>query len=154
MDNDVYSLSGVFPPGSVVTETYILLGTFDNEQEARNCFSYVVTNFFDFSLLSGHPRRTSRVQLTHLCSPRFFAAVTDEKLYTKYGHIDDEVAYIERLIRPMGEDDGLNQIEDILASRPKARPSIYAYSITRGTCQIAQNRPDHARRKTARRQNS
>lgn len=44
----VLSLSGVIPPGSVVTETYILLGAYDTESEVRNCFSYVVTRFFRF----------------------------------------------------------------------------------------------------------
>ena len=32
----------------MVTETYIILGAYDTEQDARNCFSYVVTRFFRF----------------------------------------------------------------------------------------------------------
>jgi hypothetical protein len=57
----VLSLSGVIPPGSVVTETYILLGAYDTEQEARNCFTYVS----GFSLPCGHLRRTLRDRHIH-----------------------------------------------------------------------------------------
>ena len=53
----VLSLSGVIPPGSVVTETYILLGTYNTETEARNCFSYVKTKFFASWSLCDHLHR-------------------------------------------------------------------------------------------------
>jgi site-specific DNA-methyltransferase (adenine-specific) len=102
----VLSLSGVIPPGSVVTETYILLGAYDTEQEARNCFSYVVTRFFRF-LIAVRSSAQDLARSTYAFVPLqdFSKAWTDKMLYKKYGLTADEVAYIERLIRPMGDDD-------------------------------------------------
>lgn len=98
----VLSLSGVIPPGSVVTETYILLGAYDTEHDARNCFSYVVTRFFRFLIAtrsSAQDLARSAYQFVPLQD--FSEPWTDQKLYAKYGLTDDEVAYIEKLIRPM-----------------------------------------------------
>lgn len=102
----VLSLSGVIPPGSVVTETYILLGAYDSEQQARNCFSYVVTRFFRFLLAvrsSAQDLARSAYQFVPLQD--FSEPWTDQKLYAKYGLTEDEIAYIEKLIRPMEIDD-------------------------------------------------
>jgi site-specific DNA-methyltransferase (adenine-specific) len=102
----VLSLSGVIPPGSVVTETYILLGAYDTETEARNCFSYVVTRFFRFLLAvrsSAQDLARSAYQFVPLQD--FSKPWTDQKLYKKYGLTADEIAYIEKLIRPMEVDD-------------------------------------------------
>jgi len=98
----VLSLSGVIPPGSVVTETYILLGAYDTEQEARNCFSYVVTRFFRFLIaVRSSAQDLARSTYSFVPIQDFSMAWTDEMLHTKYGLTDDEVAYVQRLIRPM-----------------------------------------------------
>jgi site-specific DNA-methyltransferase (adenine-specific) len=98
----VLSLSGVIPPGSVVTETYILLGAYDTELEARNCFSYVVTRFFRF-LIAVRSSAQDLARSTYAFVPvqDFSRAWTDNMLYEKYGLARDEVTLIERLIRPM-----------------------------------------------------
>ncbi len=102
----VLSLSGVIPPGSVVTETYILLGTYDTEQEARNCFSYVVTRFFRFLIaVRSSAQDLARAAYSYVPLQDFSTAWTDEKLYVKYQFTVDEIAYIERLIRPMEVED-------------------------------------------------
>jgi site-specific DNA-methyltransferase (adenine-specific) len=102
----VLSLSGVIPPGSVVTETYVILGAYNTEKEARNCFSYVVTRFFRFLIAtrsSGQDLARSAYSLVPLQD--FSKAWTDEDLYRKYELAYDEIAYIEKLIRPMEVDD-------------------------------------------------
>jgi hypothetical protein len=102
----VLSLSGVIPPGSVVTETYVLLGVYDTEQQARNCFSYVTTRFFRFLVAtrsSGQDLARSAYQFVPLQD--FSQPWTDQKLYAKYDLTADEVAYIEKVIRPMDEAD-------------------------------------------------
>lgn len=102
----VLSLSGVIPPGSVVTETYILLGAYDTEKEARNCLSYVVTRFFRYLIAvrsSAQDLARSAYQFVPLQD--FSKTWTDQRLYEKYGLTDDEVANIERLIRPMEVED-------------------------------------------------
>ena len=98
----VLSLSGVIPPGSVVTETYILLGAYDTEKEARNCFSYVVTRFFRFLIaMRSSAQDLARSAYSFVPIQDFSKAWTDEMLHEKYGLTDDEVTYIEKLIRPM-----------------------------------------------------
>jgi site-specific DNA-methyltransferase (adenine-specific) len=98
----VLSLSGVIPPGSVVTETYVLLGAYDTEREARNCFSYVVTRFFRF-LIAVRSSAQDLARSTYQFVPLqdFSTPWTDEMLYAKYGVTDEEIAYIDKLIRPM-----------------------------------------------------
>ena len=102
----VLSLSGVIAPGSVVTETYILLGAYDTESEARNCFSYVVTRLFRF-LIAARSSAQDLARSTYSFVPLqdFSNPWTDEKLQTKYGLSAEEIAYIERLIRPMSAGD-------------------------------------------------
>ena len=102
----VLSRSGVLPPGSVVTETYILLGAFDTEEEARNCFSYVVTRFFRFLIaVRSSAQDLARSAYSFVPLQDFSEDWTDEKLYAKYGIAEDEIDYIESLIRPMIVDD-------------------------------------------------
>jgi site-specific DNA-methyltransferase (adenine-specific) len=98
----VLSLSGVIPPGSVVTETYILLGAYDTEQEARNCFTYVVTRFFRFLIaVRSSAQDLARSAYSFVPVQDFSRAWKDQDLYGKYGLTGDEIAYIVKLIRPM-----------------------------------------------------
>ena len=101
----VLSLSGVIPPGSVVTETYILLGSYDSEQEARNCYSYIVTRFFRFLIaVRSSAQDLARSAYSFVPLQDFSTPWTDEMLYKKYDLTNDEVAYIEQQIRPMDMD--------------------------------------------------
>lgn len=101
----VLSLSGVIPPGSVVTETYVLLGAYDTEQEARNCYSYVVTRFFRFLVaVRSSAQDLARSAYSFVPLQDFSKAWTDRDLQEKYDLTDDEVAHIEKLIRPMEAD--------------------------------------------------
>jgi site-specific DNA-methyltransferase (adenine-specific) len=98
----VLSLSGVIPPGSVVTETYILLGAYDTEGQARNCFSYVVTKFFRFLVAArSSAQDLSRSAYSFVPLQDFSKSWTDEELYARYQLTEEDVAYIEKLIRPM-----------------------------------------------------
>jgi len=102
----VLSLSGVIPPGSVVTETYIILGAYDTEQEARNCYSYVVTRFFRFLIaMRSSAQDLARSAYQFVPLQDFSQTWNDQKLCEKYGLTDEEIAFIERLIRPMESDD-------------------------------------------------
>jgi hypothetical protein len=101
----VLSLSGVLPPGSVMTETYVILGAFDSEEEARNCFSYATTKFFRFLLAT----RTSAQDLprsaySFVPLQDFSRPWSDDDLYKKYKLSDDEIRLIESTIRPMSSD--------------------------------------------------
>lgn len=101
----VLSLSGILPPGSATTETYVLLGTFDTEAEARNCLTYATTRFFRFLVAT----RTSAQDLPR--SAYSFVPVqdysmpwSDAELYTRYGLTPEEIELIETTIKPMEVD--------------------------------------------------
>jgi site-specific DNA-methyltransferase (adenine-specific) len=98
----VLSLTGVIPPGSVVTETYVLLGDFDSEEEARNCLSYVTTKFFRFLIvLRASGQDISRSAYSFIPKQDFSKPWTDDELYAKYGLTDEEISFIDIMVRPM-----------------------------------------------------
>lgn len=84
------------------TETYITIGNFDNLKEAQNLASYIKTKFFRFMVLlvknSQHALRKvySLVPLQDFTKPW-----TDAELYAKYNLTQDEIAFIESMIKPM-----------------------------------------------------
>ena len=72
------------------------------KEEAVNIVSYIKTNFFRF--LVG--MRTSTQHMPPLAYEfvplqDFSHPWTDEMLYKKYGLTDEEIAFIESMIRPM-----------------------------------------------------
>ena len=90
------------PPNSACTETYLVMGLFDEASTAANLVSYMETRLFRFlvSLVKITQDGTAKVyQFVPL--QNFNEPWTDEKLYAKYGLTDDEIAYIESMIRPM-----------------------------------------------------
>lgn len=89
-------------PNSICTETYIILGSYDNKNLAQNLISYTQTKFFHFMLTLKKVTQdaTSKV---YSCIPLqdFNEEWTDEKLYKKYGLTQEEIDFIESMIRPM-----------------------------------------------------
>ena len=89
-------------PGSICTETYLFLGRFDNALEPRNLISYISTRFFRFLVLLNKPTQHATRKVYQLVPKQDFSKPwTDEELYEKYGLIDEEIAFIESMIRPM-----------------------------------------------------
>jgi len=98
----VLSLSGLLAPGSVVTETYVLLGCYDNKAEAENCLSYVTTKFFRF-LVATHSSAQDLARSAYSFVPLqdFTKSWDDARLYAKYKLTKQEIQLIESTIRPM-----------------------------------------------------
>ena len=89
-------------PGSICTETYLLIGPFDSKTEAQNAITYINTKFFRFLvlLIKNTQDATSRVyQFVPLQD--FSKPWTDEELYKKYDLTQEEVDFIESMIKPM-----------------------------------------------------
>ena len=98
----VIALLKILKPKEVCTHTYLAAGSYDNEHEAINLQKYLSTKFVRFLLaqsISGMD--ISRDKFRFVPNQDFTEQWTDEKLYTKYGLNDDEVAFIESMIRPM-----------------------------------------------------
>ena len=99
-DFQVISSLQVLGPSEVCTETYLVLDVFDKIEEAKNLCSYVSTKTFRFLLLQA-------LTSIHITKDSFlFVPVqdyshswTDEMIYKKYNLTDEEIAFIESMIR-------------------------------------------------------
>ena len=89
-------------PGSCCSETYIVLGTYESEQEALSVRQYIATRFVRFLVLLLKNTQDAPRRVYALVPQQDFSEVwTDEKLYRKYGLTAEEIAFIERMIKPM-----------------------------------------------------
>ena len=102
----------VAQPNEICSETFIEIGTFDNEHTCRNCLKYIKTKFFRFLLLCNrHSLNISQSSFDLIPNQDFTSqsdidwsqniANIDRQLYTKYHLSPDEIAFIEKTIRPM-----------------------------------------------------
>lgn len=89
-------------PGTCCTETYLFIGPFETKKEATNFITYIHSKLFRFLVLlikntQDAPKRVYK------CVPMqdFSKPWTDEELYKKYNLTDEEIAFIESMIRPM-----------------------------------------------------
>ena len=92
----------VGPPNSCCTETYLLIGPVDSEVIAQSVITYMQTRFFRFFvMLKKITQHAMRPVYALVPMQNFSKPWTDEELYAKYGLSDDEIAFIESLIKPM-----------------------------------------------------
>lgn len=89
-------------PGTICTETFLIIGTFDTKEETMNCLSYIKTKFFRALLFfNRHSLNISRESFELIPLQDFSHPWTDEMLYKKYALTDEEITFIESMIRPM-----------------------------------------------------
>lgn len=87
-------------PNSCCTETYLLIGPFNNIQTAENVIGYTQTRFFHFMLsMIKITQNAMRKVYQFVPMQDFSESWTDEKLYAKYGLTEDEIAFIDSIIR-------------------------------------------------------
>lgn len=87
---------------SICTETYILIGPFESLEETKNVLTYMKTKFFRFmvSLIKNTQDCTQKVY-QFVPMQNFSKPWTDEELYKKYNLTQEEVDFIESMIKPM-----------------------------------------------------
>ena len=86
----------------ICTDSYLCIGSFDGESEAKNLLHYLATRFVRFLLLQAVTSiNLSADKFAFIPMQNFNEPWTDEKLYAKYGLSLDEIAFIESMIRPM-----------------------------------------------------
>jgi len=99
--------------GSCCTETYLVVGPFDDEVKLENAYSYMQTKFFHaFVSLVKISQNTMKKDYSFVPMQDFSESWTDEKLYAKYGLTKEEIAFIESMVRPMGLNDDDNDTAD------------------------------------------
>ena len=89
-------------PSTCCTETYLVAGAFDNKEEAENLISYMKTRFFRFFVLyKKNTQNAARGVYSLVPMQDFSKSWADEELYAKYGLTEEEIAFIESMVRPM-----------------------------------------------------
>ena len=89
-------------PNCACTDSYLIIGKFKTQKEADNLRSYLSTKFARFMLLMAVSSiNLSKDKFQFVPLQDFSRPWTDADLYTKYGLTQDEIAYIERLIKAL-----------------------------------------------------
>lgn len=89
-------------PMSICTETFYLIGPFQGEDESKNALTYLKTKFFRLLVgLKKITQHTTRDTYSLVPIQDFSRPWTDEELYKKYALTDEEIDFIETMIKPM-----------------------------------------------------
>lgn len=89
-------------PNTICTETFLEIGGFDTLEECKNCLSYIKTKFFRALLFyNRHSLNISKESFDLIPIQDFSKLWTDKELYQKYNLSDDEINFIEEMIKPM-----------------------------------------------------
>lgn len=89
-------------PNTICNQSYLVIGPFADKQECENVMSYIATKFFRFMVLQKKNAQHAMRGVYQLVPIQDFSKPwTDEELYAKYGLTDEEIAFIESMIRPM-----------------------------------------------------
>lgn len=98
----IFSTMEVLPPQAVCTETYLVIDAFDNEQYAKNLYTYLCTKFVRFIVAQlTSTQHISKSNFAFVPYQDFSKPWTDAELYEKYGLTEEEIAFIESMIKPM-----------------------------------------------------
>lgn len=89
-------------PNTCCTETYLVIGPFKNKLYTENVKSYIHTKFFRFLvLLAKNTQDATQKVYQFVPMQNFDEEWSDEKLYRKYNLNQEEIDFIESMIKPM-----------------------------------------------------
>ena len=89
-------------PNTCCTETYLVIGPFEKKATCESVISYMRTRFFRFLVLLKKNTQHATSKVYSLVPTQSFDETwTDEKLYKKYDLTQEEIDFIESMIRPM-----------------------------------------------------
>ena len=92
-------------PGEISTETYLAIGPFETRAEVDSALSYLKCRFTRFLiLLHKASQHVTKKVYSFVPQQSWDRTWTDEELYAKYGLTDEEIAFIESIVRPMEDD--------------------------------------------------
>jgi site-specific DNA-methyltransferase (adenine-specific) len=99
----ILSTPFVGEPGSICSETYLCIGPFNTQAEAESALSYLTCRLTRLLILLHKPSQdTTRKVYTFVPTQNWAKQWTDADLYAKYGLTESEIAFIEKIVRPMG----------------------------------------------------
>ena len=89
-------------PQMICTHSYFVIGCYDNETEAQNLLLYLKSKFVRFLvLMSLSAINLSKLVFCFVPLQDFTRPWTDADLYAKYHLTDEEIQFIESMIKPM-----------------------------------------------------
>ena len=89
-------------PNSICSETYLCIGPLDSKSEAESVLSYLTCRLTRLLILLHKPSQdTTRKVYTFVPTQNWTKQWTDADLYAKYGLTVSEIAFIEKIVRPM-----------------------------------------------------
>jgi len=92
-------------PGSISSETFLCIGPFDSKSESESALSYLSCRLTRLLILLHKPSQdTTRKVYAFVPTQVWTRRWTDEHLYAKYGITASEIAFIEKVVRPMDLD--------------------------------------------------
>ena len=106
----IISTPFVGEPGSISTETYLAIGPFGSRQEAESALSYLScrTTRLLILLRKSSQHVTSRVY-GFVPTQSWDRIWTDEMLHEKYGLNEEEIGFINKIVRPMEVSSGIHE---------------------------------------------
>lgn len=88
--------------GSCLTETYLIVRSVSTKEEANNIISYMKTKFFRFLvLLKKNTQHATRTVYQYVPEQDYSRKWTDEALYKRYKLNEDEIQFIESMVKEM-----------------------------------------------------
>ncbi|MFZ5710516.1 MAG: Eco57I restriction-modification methylase domain-containing protein [Pseudomonadota bacterium] len=92
-------------PATISSETYLCIGPFGEREEAESALSYLSCRLTRFLILLHKPSQdTTKRVYTFVPMQTWDRQWTDQMLYEKYGLTEDEIAFVEKIVRPMDMD--------------------------------------------------
>lgn len=99
-------------PNTICTETFLMIGPFDCQEEQLNCYKYIKTNFFKILLFFGRGTMQVSQDVFRFIPLQDFTnksdidwsqpiAQIDAQLYAKYHLTQEEINFIESTVKPM-----------------------------------------------------
>ncbi len=93
-------------PGTISSETYLCIGPLGSKSEAESVLSYLTCRLTRLLILLHKPSQdTTRKVYKFVPVQQWNRRWTDADLYEKYGITDEEIAFIEGIVRPMDTGD-------------------------------------------------
>ena len=100
--NPIISKPFIGSKKEICTETYLMIGPFDSKIECANVISYITTKFFRSLLLLRKPsQHVTRNVYNFIPLQDFSKSWTDDELYNKYKLTNDEINFIESMVKSM-----------------------------------------------------
>lgn len=99
----------ILSPYTVITDSYLVIATFKTEEEAQNFAKFMTLKFPRFLMHETYSSMNiSKGNFRFVPFMDYTKAWSDSELYSYFGLSNEEIAFVEGMIRPMELDPSLN----------------------------------------------